>query len=270
VAIIAGSYSAAALLANGEVWSWGRNTEGQLGAGTEIDSPLPVETLVLRDTRLLMPGLANTFAMESDGMLWAWGRGDLGARGAHMDGEAWVPQRIYEFPNAMAVSGGQWFNLGVKTDGSVWGIGQNGFGQLGRGHPTFAGTWGHASAFTLGDNSFLAGDQDGDGLSTWIEHLRGLDPLNPDTNGNGIPDGAEAVGTNGHNPDIDGDGVSNVREVQRGTDPFNIDSDGDGANDGADAFPLDPTRSTAPPPVPGDTTPPTITLTEPTNAIPVP
>jgi alpha-tubulin suppressor-like RCC1 family protein len=270
VAITAGRYSAAALLANGEVWAWGRNTEGQLGAGTQIDSPLAVKTLVLRDTKLLMPGLANTFAMESDGMLWAWGQGELGAKSAHLDGEAWVPQRIHEFPNALAVSGGEWFTLGVKTDGSVWGIGHNGFGQLGRGNTNPGPTWAPASTFTLVDNSFLAGDQDGDGLPSWVEHLRGLDPLNRDTNGNGVADGAEHPGANGQHPDSDGDGVSNVREVQRGTDPFNVDTDGDGVNDGPDAFPLDPTRSTAPPPVPGDTTPPTITLTEPTNAIPVP
>ena len=37
--------------------------------------------------------------------------------------------------------------------------------------------------------------------------------------------------------------------------------------DGADAFPLDPTRWEAPTPTPGDTTPPGITLAEPTNAV---
>jgi hypothetical protein len=41
-------------------------------------------------------------------------------------------------------------------------------------------------------------------------------------------------------------------------------------NDGLDAFPLDPTRSQAPQPTAGDTTPPTITLIEPTNAVPIP
>ena len=51
-----------------------------------------------------------------------------------------------------------------------------------------------------------------------------------------------------------------------GTDPFNPDTDGDSTNDGADDFPLDPTRDTAPSSNPSDTTPPTITLDEPTNA----
>jgi len=35
----------------------------------------------------------------------------------------------------------------------------------------------------------------------------------------------------------------------------------------ADCFPLDPLRSTCPTPVPGDVTPPAITLAEPTSAV---
>jgi hypothetical protein len=48
------------------------------------------------------------------------------------------------------------------------------------------------------------------------------------------------------------------------------DSDGDTRADGVDAFPLDPARWDPPAPIPGDTTPPVITLTYPTTAVPVP
>ena len=65
---------------------------------------------------------------------------------------------------------------------------------------------------------------------------------------------------------MDGDGVTNAVEAIRGTDPFRVDTDEDGVNDGTDAFPLDPTRSQAPPPDPNDHTPPVINLVEPTNA----
>ncbi len=88
-----------------------------------------------------------------------------------------------------------------------------------------------------------------------------------DSNGDGLTDNLNrSLGQNPYNMDIDGDGVPNYLELLRGTDPFNPDTDGDGVNDGADYYPLDPTRSQAPSSVPGDTTPPVITLTKPTNA----
>ena len=274
-AIAPGTGFTAALLQNGEVWTWGDNDHGQLGTGNEIDSLVPVRAQPIEE-RTITAGTFTTFSIGSDGMLWAWGRaqeGEAGGPSAHITNEAWRPQRVLPpmmvAPTAAATS--STYSLVAKPDGTVWGLGANGSGQLGNGGQTAATAWVSSSSFSLGNNAFLAADQDGDGLSTWQEYLRGLDPLNADTNGNGIIDGAEAsAGTNAQHPDSDGDGVSNWREVQRGTDPFNVDTDGDTVNDGADAFPLDPTRSTAPPPVPGDTTPPTITLTEPTNAIPVP
>jgi len=49
-------------------------------------------------------------------------------------------------------------------------------------------------------------------------------------------------------PDDDNDGVPDTTEIANGTSPTNPDTDGDGSPDGSDAFPLDPTRSTNPPP----------------------
>ncbi len=110
-------------------------------------------------------------------------------------------------------------------------------------------------------------DPDQDGLTTAEELALGTDPFNADTNGDGIPDGtAVAAGLSPTNPDMDGDGVSNTAERSQGTNPLKADTDGDGVNDGVDAFPLDPTRSQAPPGDPADATAPLITLLEPANA----
>jgi len=59
------------------------------------------------------------------------------------------------------------------------------------------------------------------------------------------------------------------REIAIGTSPFNPDTDGDGVVDGQDAYPLDPTRSQIQSD-PGDSTPPVITLTEPSGATLIP
>jgi hypothetical protein len=88
------------------------------------------------------------------------------------------------------------------------------------------------------------------------------------TNGDGLSDLVNhQLGYAGNNYDIDGDGLTNAQELVLGTDPFNADTDGDGHPDGSDYYPLDSTRWQAPTD-PGDTSPPTITLTAPQGAIP--
>lgn len=76
-------------------------------------------------------------------------------------------------------------------------------------------------------------------------HLgKGTDPMNPDTDGDGLLDGWElahgmdpAVDNSGDSrlapdADPDHDGLTNRRECELGTDPFQPDSDGDGLDDG--------------------------------------
>lgn len=80
-------------------------------------------------------------------------------------------------------------------------------------------------------------DSDKDGLSNREERELGTDPRNPDTDGDGLRDGAE-VRTHGTNPllaDTDGDTLSDGREVNEiRSDPLKVDTDGDGLGDGAE------------------------------------
>ena len=67
-------------------------------------------------------------------------------------------------------------------------------------------------------------DTDGDGLPDGYEALTlGTDPTKIDTDNNGVSDGAE---------DADDDGLTNLKEYQLGTNPTNEDSDSDGLKDG--------------------------------------
>ena len=69
-------------------------------------------------------------------------------------------------------------------------------------------------------------DTDHDGLTNLQEIRLGLDPTRPDTDGDGIADGAD---------DLDGDGLSNRFELRWSrTDPRSTDSNLDGIRDGAD------------------------------------
>lgn len=72
-------------------------------------------------------------------------------------------------------------------------------------------------------------DSDNDCIPDIIEIELGLDPNNPDSDGNSIPDGEE-------DPDLDG--LTNCAEIFLGTDPNLADSDFDGLDDGEEVFAL--------------------------------
>ena len=96
-------------------------------------------------------------------------------------------------------------------------------------------------------------DYDEDGASDASEFSNGTSPVNPDSDSDGLPDGAETntglwvnikdTGTNPLNDDSDGDGLKDGVENpdldyfdinQPGTDPNKLDSDDDGISDTAE------------------------------------
>jgi outer membrane protein OmpA-like peptidoglycan-associated protein len=77
-------------------------------------------------------------------------------------------------------------------------------------------------------------DKDNDGIGKCDEKKIGTDPLNPDTDGDGLNDGEEYLNikTDPLNADTDGDGLGDATEVKEiKTDPLVVDTDGDGLND---------------------------------------
>lgn len=88
-------------------------------------------------------------------------------------------------------------------------------------------------------------DSDEDGLPDYIEKEIGSDRYNPDTDGDGLPDGYEyfTLGTDPKKADSDDNGISdadedfdedrltNLEEYELGTDPFSKDTDYDGLSD---------------------------------------
>lgn len=81
-----------------------------------------------------------------------------------------------------------------------------------------------------------AADLDGDRLGTWAELSGSTNPLDADTDQDGLPDGTELrrLGTDPTDPDSDDDGLVDGAERRRGTDPLAADTDGDGLTDGSE------------------------------------
>jgi len=77
--IDAGVRNSIALKNDGTVWTWGDNTNGQLGDGTESARYSPVQVkganneTFIKDVIAISMGGNHTIALKNDGTLWSWG-----------------------------------------------------------------------------------------------------------------------------------------------------------------------------------------------------
>lgn len=84
IQIAAGGLHTCALLETGEVYCWGENGQGQLGAGhqTEEQRGLPGQAVSLGGAAVqIAAGAHHTCALLDDGQVRCWGRGDEGQLG---------------------------------------------------------------------------------------------------------------------------------------------------------------------------------------------
>lgn len=74
VAVCTGLSHSCGLDASGRAWCWGLNTAGQLGDGTQITNPKPVEVESSgRAFRSITCGGYHTCALDAAGKAWCWG-----------------------------------------------------------------------------------------------------------------------------------------------------------------------------------------------------
>jgi alpha-tubulin suppressor-like RCC1 family protein len=77
--VACGSDHIAAIKTDGTLWTWGRNSYGQLGNNTATNRSIPVTTFAGgTNWKQVAGGGARTAAIKTDGTLWTWGRGALG------------------------------------------------------------------------------------------------------------------------------------------------------------------------------------------------
>ena len=92
-----------------------------------------------------------------------------------------------------------------------------------------------AGASVIETTAITGTDLDADNYVDALEVTVGLDPANPDTDGDGVADGDETplYGTDPFSGDTDGDGLSDGDELfSASTDPLTWDTDGESADDG--------------------------------------
>lgn len=151
-AIAAGSRHTVVLTADGNVWTWGDNSSGQLGIYPSNNTQQPTKVFI-SDVKAIAAGALHTLALKSDGTLWAWGNNSYGQLGTGVTGVASsqvTPRKINgTFNTITQISAGS-FNTYIRDkDGKMWMWGLNDTHQLGT-----ADTTDRAEAVVLEDDFY--------------------------------------------------------------------------------------------------------------------
>ncbi len=108
----------------GSIFSFGFNTNGELGDSSVVAKSSPVQIGALTDWLSVSAGRVQTTAIKTDGSLWSWGKSSyLGISAA---GTKSSPVQIGTATDWLKVSSGDSSAMAIKTDGSLWGWGSNG------------------------------------------------------------------------------------------------------------------------------------------------
>jgi Regulator of chromosome condensation (RCC1) repeat len=125
-----------AVKTDGTVWSWGLNTDGELGDGTTTMRTRPVRVGTLTGIVEVVGGRDHGLARGSDGTVWAWGDNAYGELGLGSGPDRPNPARVTSLTGVAQLTAGAFHSLAVLTDGTVRGWGRNNLGQLGDGTST--------------------------------------------------------------------------------------------------------------------------------------
>jgi alpha-tubulin suppressor-like RCC1 family protein len=142
-----------AIRADGTLWSWGDNSQGQLGDGTTVNKSSPVQVSGGGSWSSVSAGKSHRLAIKTNGSLYAWGNNAVGQFG---DGTVIFRSSPTQIPGSdswTSVSVGEIFSVGIKQNGTLWTWGRNLEGQLGtlsavnRSSPIQIGTGSWTSVF---------------------------------------------------------------------------------------------------------------------------
>jgi len=143
----------AAIKTNGTLWTWGYNTNGQLGLGDTATRLYPTQVGSDTNWNNVSCGNAAPFAIatKTDGTLWLWGTNSYGQLGLGDTSTRYTPTRVGALTTWSSVAVGYFNSFAIKTDGTLWAWGYNAQGQLGLGDTTS-----RSSPCQVGSSTWLA------------------------------------------------------------------------------------------------------------------
>lgn len=134
VAITIAEWHACGIAADGEVWCWGENYDGQLGRGFPSGPELtPMPILGGGAYAQISAGRFFTCGVRSDGSLWCWGKNELGQVGVASSAiEITTPTEVAPGTRWTAISAGGLHACGIRDDHTLWCWGSNAEGEIGQ------------------------------------------------------------------------------------------------------------------------------------------
>jgi alpha-tubulin suppressor-like RCC1 family protein len=161
------------------VWCWGYNADGQLGDGTRVDRPMPVQVAALGTNVASVAAGSHSCAVKTDGTVWCWGYNGRGELGDGTTTSASTPVQVNGLPKSVSVSVGRAFTCAWDFDHSLpwcWGYGAN--GRLGNGATSNSltpvrVTHGAVSQIATGGNHACARELNTGVLSCWGSNSNG-------------------------------------------------------------------------------------------------
>ncbi|XP_064141638.1 probable E3 ubiquitin-protein ligase HERC3 isoform X6 [Loxodonta africana] len=124
------------LLEDGEVYTCGLNTKGQLGHEREGNKPEQIGALADQHIVHVACGESHSLALSDRGQLFSWGAGSDGQLGLMTTEDSVAVPRLIQKLNQqtiLQVSCGNWHCLALAADGQFFTWGKNSHGQLGLG-----------------------------------------------------------------------------------------------------------------------------------------
>lgn len=140
-AVATGGGHTSALLSDGTLYTWGVNSSGQLGDGTNEDALSPNRVPDFPPPGTTITSVANggvySAAILSNGALYTWGSNNFGQLGIGTRESKTTPTLVPDFPPAgttiTTIATGGSYTVALLSDGSLYTWGWNQYGQLGTG-----------------------------------------------------------------------------------------------------------------------------------------
>lgn len=125
--VAVGYANISAIAQNGTLWSWGKNTNGELGDGTNTLKNSPVQIGTASNWKEVFAGMdgiyAFTLAIKTDGTLWAWGSNNRGQLGDGTTVSKNYPVQIGTDTDWKTAATGLNHSVAIKENGTLWGWG---------------------------------------------------------------------------------------------------------------------------------------------------